>query len=96
MSAKSKTAKVAEVANVETTAEVAKEEPKFLTIALPKGSKVTASKRTIIAPAHAITAGKERWFEVKRLKGYKVVDGIITIEINESALGYRQMLPDAS
>ncbi len=83
------------VAIVETASnEVAAVEVKFVKLALPKGTKVTASKRTIIAPAHEITAGKERWFEVKRLKGYEVKDGIVTIEIAESALGYRQMVKE--
>ena len=70
------------------------DEVEYVTLTLPKGSKVTASKRTIIAPPHALTAGKERWFEVKRLKSYSVADGMVSITIAKSALGYRQMLPD--
>lgn len=83
---------VADVAKVDEVAEVV--EVEYVTLTLPKGTKVTASKRTIIAPASVITAGKERWFEVKRLKSYKVEGGLVTITINKNALGYRQMLTD--
>ena len=66
----------------------------MVSITLPKGSKVTTSKRTIIAPPHATTANKERWFEVKRLQGYVVNDGLITITLPKHALGYRSMLTE--
>ena len=92
MNAKSKKIEVAAVVDTTATSEVVAVEQ--VTIALPKGSKVTASKRTIIAPPHAITAGKERWFETKRLTSYSVTDGIITITLPKSALGYRQMVND--
>ena len=81
--------KVDQIAQVEQANEI-----EYVTMTLPKGTKVTASKRTIIAPPHEITANKERWFEVKRLKGYKVEAGIVTITIAKSALGYRQMVKE--
>ena len=86
------TAVVAETTNAVDTAVVEVAAIETVTIELPKGSKVTASKRTIIAPPHAITANKERWFEVKRLSGYSVKDGVISITLPKSALGYRHMI----
>lgn len=93
MTNKTKTAQAIEVLAVETAATV-ETVTEFVTLTLPKGTKVTASKRTIIAPPSAATANKERWFEVKRLKSYSVDGGLVTITIAKSALGYRQMLND--
>lgn len=89
-----------ETAQVEATETnvVTVEEPvviETVTLTLPKGSKLTASKRTIIAPATEETAGKERWFETKRLTSYKVrEDKLIEITIPKSALVYRNMVQE--
>ncbi|WMT71784.1 hypothetical protein [Bradyrhizobium sp. Ash2021] len=63
---------------------------KYITVTLPKGTKVIKSTRTIITPATPETANKERWFEVKRPKSYKVENGLVTITLAKHMLGYHR------
>lgn len=93
-----KASKKANETTITTPAVVAAPEattPETVTLTLPKGSKVTTSKQTIITPAVAETGNKERWFETKKLVSYQVgEDKLISITILKSQLAYRGMLND--
>ena len=89
--------KTSQVVAADATVADVNQDDEHVTVKLPikgtdgKPSRIT--KETVIAPPHASTGNKERWFAKSRLVSYsKGEGGVISITIRKGDLAYRDMI----